>query len=235
MSIDPKEWSTYISRAIASIVRPLFLSPSQSSPSSSPNPYKKTKNVLRKVFSWWQLRTINHFGVLMILLVIGRLRMFKGWMMNCTCRGVFFFTPISLTLPSHPPFLPNPSLLPHLFLPPLISPSLPPPSYLHRSLAPRQPANPPTHPPTHRFLALDTGKNTVDFIPLLRYLPYPLAEYKKFAREYFDLAERTYRGLMDDVRGCLVSLGMGLDWDWGDGEWYWYWRMVYYYRKKEDP
>ena len=50
--------------------------------------------------------------------------------------------------------------------------------------------------------AIEAGKNTVDFLPWLRYVPF--APYKKFARDYFHLAESTYKQLMDDAKDNLV-------------------------------
>ena len=50
--------------------------------------------------------------------------------------------------------------------------------------------------------AIEAGKNTVDFLPWLRYVPF--APYKKYARDYLDLAESTYKQLMDDAKANLV-------------------------------
>jgi hypothetical protein len=50
--------------------------------------------------------------------------------------------------------------------------------------------------------AIEAGKNTVDFLPWLRYVPF--APYKKYARDHLNLAESTYKRLMDDAKDNLV-------------------------------
>jgi len=51
--------------------------------------------------------------------------------------------------------------------------------------------------------AIDGGQNYVDFLPWLRYVPY--IPYKAFAAEYYDLAEKTYKYLMDEAKHKLES------------------------------
>ena len=57
--------------------------------------------------------------------------------------------------------------------------------------------------PTRSVNAIDTGQNYVDFLPFLQYIPN--VPYKATARAYLDLAETTYRDLMEDARRNLVS------------------------------
>ncbi|KAF8957829.1 cytochrome P450 [Flammula alnicola] len=51
--------------------------------------------------------------------------------------------------------------------------------------------------------SIEAGKNTVDFLPWLRYVPF--APYKKYARNYRNLAESTYKQLMDDAKANLEA------------------------------
>lgn len=51
--------------------------------------------------------------------------------------------------------------------------------------------------------AVDGGKNYVDLFPWLRYIP--KLPYKASAAAYYQLAEKTYRSLMDSVKERLVS------------------------------
>ena len=54
--------------------------------------------------------------------------------------------------------------------------------------------------------AIEAGKNTVDFLPWLRWVPF--APYKAYSKSYFDLAESTYKQLMDDAKANLVREAM---------------------------
>lgn len=54
----------------------------------------------------------------------------------------------------------------------------------------------------HRINAIDGGQNYVDFLPWLQYIPY--IPYKASAAAYYDLAEKTYRSLMDEAKRTLV-------------------------------
>jgi hypothetical protein len=54
-----------------------------------------------------------------------------------------------------------------------------------------------------RVAAIDAGKNYVDFIPWIRFVPF--APYKRAAAEYYHLAETTYKYLMDEAKRNLVG------------------------------
>ncbi|TFY62803.1 hypothetical protein EVJ58_g3641 [Rhodofomes roseus] len=51
--------------------------------------------------------------------------------------------------------------------------------------------------------AIDGGQNYVDFLPFLQYIPN--VPYKALASKYYNLAETTYRGLMEDARRNLQA------------------------------
>ncbi|KJA16708.1 hypothetical protein HYPSUDRAFT_47078 [Hypholoma sublateritium FD-334 SS-4] len=51
--------------------------------------------------------------------------------------------------------------------------------------------------------AIEAGKNTVDFLPWLRWVPF--APYKAYSKAYLNLAESTYKQLMDDAKANLEA------------------------------
>lgn len=59
-----------------------------------------------------------------------------------------------------------------------------------------------------RISAIDSGQNYVDFLPFLQYVP--RIPYKARAAAYYELAERTYKTLMDEAKANYVSKQVSL-------------------------